>query len=199
MDEKRLRNLIDHASADLSYVIREVGKRGVSDNALEADDFGILLSRKEFKDLVVGELYEAYFLPERHEFDWQLVRELVTIITSERIQEFIALSAVTGVLGNAAFATLRSVLAKITAEMKKVKLPSKRQQPFRNMKADVDGVEAFFQRKGCARITEVESSTGIARERLRPLLKLLGFTHHRRKFVCHWCKPGTTASEDPQA
>src|SRR5580693_2253912 len=103
MDEKKLNTLIDKASDDLLYVIREVGKRGVSENERDADDFEKLLSQKEFKELVVGELYEAYFLPERHESDWQVLRELVNIVTSEPIKEFIAVSVVGGVIGNTAF------------------------------------------------------------------------------------------------
>jgi hypothetical protein len=84
MDQTELNRLIDQASGDLLYVIREVTKRGVSENELDADDFEVLLLRKEFKELVVAELYEAYFLPERHESDWQVLRELVTIATFRR-------------------------------------------------------------------------------------------------------------------
>jgi hypothetical protein len=192
MDEKKLHSLIDQISEDLSYVIREVGKRGVSESALDADDFQVLLSRKEFQDLVVGELYEAYFLPERHESDWQLLRELVTILTSARIREFVALSAVGGIIGRSAFEVLRAVIAQITTQMNKAKLPFSKRQPFQEMRKDIDGLEDYFRENGCARIVEVESSTGIPREKLYPLLKLLGFTHYRRQHACYWCKPGAT-------
>jgi antitoxin ParD1/3/4 len=174
-------------------VVREVGRRGIAETELEADDFSVLLARREFKDLVVGELYEAYFLPERHEFDWQLLKEIVAIITSEPVKEFIALSVFSGVIGNVAFLAFRAVLAQTVSEMKNAKLGAGRQQPFHDMKHDIDGIEKFFQRRECARIAEVETSTGIPREKLRPLLKLLGFTHHRRKFACNWCRPGAAA------
>jgi len=193
MDEKKLHSLINRDSEDLLYVIREVGKRGVPENELVVDDFQVLLSRKEFRDLVVGELYEAYFLPERHESDWQILRELVTIVTSERIREFVALAVVGGVIGNTAFAVLRAVLSRIIAEMRKAKLPSSKRQPFHGMRKDLDGIEGFFRNNGCAKIVEIESTTEIPRERLYPLLKLLGFKHYRRQRVCHWCKPGVTA------
>lgn len=193
MDDKKLNTLIDNASEDLSYVIREVGKRGSFENELDADDFEKLLLQKEFKDLVVGELYEAYFLPERHESDWQVLRELVTIFTSEPVKEFIVLSIVGGVLGNTAFAVLRAILRRIAAEMGKSKLPASREDPFRKIQRDVDGVEGFFHQNECARMTEIESSTGIPREKLYPLLRLLGFKHYRRdQPACHWCRPGAT-------
>jgi hypothetical protein len=191
VDEQKLRTLIDHISGDLVYVIREVGERGAVENELEADDFEVLLSRKEFKDLVVGELYETYFLPERHESDWQVLRELLTIVTNEHVRQFVATSVVGGVVGSTAFEVLRAALGRILSEMRKAKLPSSRRQPFRAMKEDVNAVEAFFGESECARMTEIESSTGIPQGRLHPLLKLLGFKHYRREHACHWCRPGT--------
>lgn len=190
MNENKLQSLIDQVSEDLSYVIREVGKRGVSEIELDSDDFQVLISRKEFQDLVVGELYEAYFLPERHESDWQLLRELVGILASERVKEFIALSAVGGIIGRSAFEVLRAVIAQITTRMNKARLPITKRKPFQEMREDMDRLDDYFRENGCARIVEVESSTGIPREKLYPLLKLLGFTHYRRHHACHWCKPG---------
>jgi hypothetical protein len=198
MNENKLHSLIDQVSEDLSYVIREVGKRGVSESEIDADDFQVLLSRKEFQDLVIGELYESYFFPERHESDWQLLREVVTILTSERVKEFVALSVAGGVIGNSAFAVLRAVMARIMTEMKRAKLPPSKWQPFRGMKEDIDVLEDYFRKKACARIAEVELATGIPRERLYPLLKLSGCSHYRRQHACYWCTPGTTPREDPR-
>lgn len=197
MDEKTLDTLIDQVSEDLSYVIREVAKRGVSESEVAADDFQILLSRKEFQDLVVGELYEAYFLPERHESDWQLLRELVTMLISTRVREFVAVSAARGIIGGSALAVLRAIIARITGQMKKARLPLSKQQPFQEIKKSIDGLEDYFRENGCARIAEVESSTGIPREKLYPLLKLLGFTHYRRQHACYWCKPGASPQHHP--
>jgi hypothetical protein len=192
MDEKKLDICIGEISADLSYVIQEVGKRGVVDHELVADDFDVLLSRKEFQDLVLGEIYEAYFLPDRHESDWLVLRELLRIVTSEHVRQFVASTVVGGVLGNTAFAVVRSVLARILSEMTKARYSSCRRKPFQAVRGDVDRLEKFFRKRDCARIAEIESSTGIPQEKLRPLLKLLGFKHYRREHACHWCRPGTT-------
>jgi hypothetical protein len=198
MDEKKLRSILDAESADLSHVIRELGKREAVNVELEADDFDVLISRKEFKDLVTAELYEAYFLPDRHESDWLLLRELLAIVTSEHIRQFIKISVASGLVGNAAFAVLRAALVRIVTELKKAKVSSSRHQPFETMKRDVDGVAAFFRKNDCARATEIETSTKIPRDRLLPLLKLLGFKHYRREYACHWCKPGVSAAKPHQ-
>jgi hypothetical protein len=88
--------------------------------------------------------------------------ELVNIVTSEPVKEFISVSIVGGVIGNTAFAVLRAVLSRIASEMGKSKLPASKEDPFRKMKGDVDDVEGFFQQNECARMTEIESSTGIS-------------------------------------
>jgi hypothetical protein len=192
VDEKELHSLIGRISGELSYVIREAAKKGVVENAVPADDFQILLQQKEFRDLVIGELYEAYFLPDRHESDWLVLRELLAVVTSEHVKQFVASAAASGVIGNATFAVLRAALARILSEARKARLAASKRQPFDAMKNDVRKVEAFFGKSECAQIAEVESATGIPRGRLHPLLKLLGFKHYRREHSCHWCKPGAT-------
>ncbi|MGO8790545.1 MAG: hypothetical protein ACLQVL_24615 [Terriglobia bacterium] len=193
MDERKFYDVMDQVSGDLSHVIQELGKRESTELELDADDFDVLISRKEFMDLVAGELYEAYFLPDRHESDLLLLRELLAIITSEHVKQFVLLSVASGVVGNTAFAVLRAVLVRILTLMKKAEVPASRCQPFSAMKRDVDRVAAFFRKNECARLEEIETSTGIPRDRLLPLLKLLGFKHYRRQNARRWCKPGATA------
>ena len=117
---------------------------------------------------------------------------MVTILTGERVKEFVALSVAGGVMGNAAFAVLLYIVGRIISAMKKAKLPPSKWRPFYGMRDDIDGLEHFFRDNECARIVDVESSTGIPRERLYTLLKLLEFTHYRRQHACYWCRPGAT-------
>ena len=63
MDQTKLDGLVDQVSQDLSYVIRELGRRGVSDTESNADDFQMLLLRKEFRDLVVVNFMKRVFFP----------------------------------------------------------------------------------------------------------------------------------------
>ncbi len=51
--------------------------RGYNDNSSECKDFSQLILRKDFKDLIALEIYECYFWDERHEFDLQLLKEIV--------------------------------------------------------------------------------------------------------------------------
>jgi hypothetical protein len=176
----------------LSYIIRRTGEKKPPDNLLDIDDFKALLSRKEFKDLVVGELYEAYFLPERHESDWQMLQEFVAVVTSEPFKEFIALAIVSGVVGRVTYDVLRIVVTWMIAEMRGAKFPLNRLQPFQEIENDIKIVEKYFRENKCERIGEIEKNTGIPREKLYPLLKLLGFKHYRRQYACYWCEPGAT-------
>lgn len=191
MEEDDLERIVGPLSQDVSFVIDNVRERGFSDVKVEYDDYNELLLRKEFRDLVVGEIYEAFFLPERHEFEWQIVNEIVGIMTNERIRDFVATAVVAGVLGNAAFAALRNIVTRILKQMEALQLPPNRQEPFLSIRTATTQIEEFFRSQGCARIAAIESSTNVPREQLYPLLKLLGFKHHRRKYNCHWCAPGS--------
>jgi hypothetical protein len=192
MKQADINELIEGAFGNVSYMIHSVGRRGIVERDLDVDDFRDLLSRREFRDLVIGELYEAYFLPQRHEFDWQVIHELVSIATSEQMKEFYAVAIVGGVLGNAATAVLRMLLKRVVSEMRAAKLPKARRDPFSAMEGDVGQIESFFLTHGCARINDVEASIKIDRERLYPLLRLLGFRHYRRTHTCYWCRDGAT-------
>jgi hypothetical protein len=92
---------------------------------------------------VVGELYESYFLPQRHEFDWQVLHEIVTIMTGEPMKEFFFHSAAASLVGTGAAAALSAVLKRIIAEIKKTKMSGKRQRQFLE-KGDKVKIELFF-------------------------------------------------------
>jgi hypothetical protein len=195
MTEKGINDIIEKESYDLSYVIQAVGKRGITDSELQTDQYSLLLMSKEFRDLVVCELYETYFLPERHEFDWQILQEMVRILTNEKVREFVATTVIGGILGNGAFAAVRSILDRILSSLKDAGLVGVRQEPFLAMKANLEEIERFFGEQECSRIAEIESNTKVPREKLYPILKLLGFQHHRRANNCFWCRPGGIVRE----
>jgi hypothetical protein len=196
MGKNELDDVVQHVSQDLSYVIRMVGERGFSGSEEEADDYGVLLTRKEFRELVVAEIYEQYFLPERHEFDWQILHELALVLTSEKLRTFMISAVAAGILGNGAFAMLRAVLNRILTDMKVASLPAGRKAPYVEMKEVLNKIERYFQENAYGRISAIELYTEFPREKIYPLLKLLGFSHQRRKHNCLWCRPGI-AIEDP--
>ena len=175
MDDSKLQRMVEDAFGDAAHVIQTVGKRGLLEVEQECDDFIELLLRREFRDVVVAELYEEYFLPKRHEFDWQVLHQIVSILTSEPIKEYCAMTVVGGVVGNAAWAALRLLLRRVVAEMRAANVSKSRRDVYLAMESDVAQVERFFKEAPCARITNIEESTRIDRARLYPLLKLLGF------------------------
>ena len=195
MDESKLQKLVEDAFGDAAHVIQTVGKRGLLEVEQECDDFGELLLRREFRDAVVAELYEEYFLPKRHEFDWQVLHQIVSIVTSEPIQEYFAMAVVSGVVGNAAWAALRLLLRRVATEMKCANISTSRRGVYLAIESDVAEVERFFGEVSCARIASIEDATRVDRARLYPLLKLLGFKHHRRAHACYWCRPGGSPPE----
>jgi hypothetical protein len=137
MDDKNVDDLVDSAMNEIEYVVREVGKRGFEDSQEEADCYGRLRLRKEFKELIAGEIYEAYFLPERHEFDWMIVYEIVEVMTSPKIMEFLkqsALPVVSGFASKALYDVLKATLKRTIAAMRKESLPDARQQPYEQIR-----------------------------------------------------------------
>ena len=65
------------SNKNIDYILDEVLLRGYDDKSNESNDFLLLIQKKEFKDLIALELYEYYFWNERHEFDLQLLKEIV--------------------------------------------------------------------------------------------------------------------------
>ena len=75
--KKSTNYLKDTSNKNIDYILDEVLLRGYDDKSNESNDFLLLIQKKEFKDLIALELYEYYFWNERHEFDLQLLKEIV--------------------------------------------------------------------------------------------------------------------------
>lgn len=199
MDEKKINRLIEGAMNEIEYVIREVKNRGFEEVHEEVDCFEDLRLKKEFKDVITGEIYESYFLPERHEFDWTIVSQLVEALTSPQVLEFAKqtlLPVAGGFATKAVYDILKSSLLRTVQVMKKEGLPEARREPYEQMLSDVDKLREYFETRPVARMPEIEAGIRVPRERLYPLMKLLGFSHHRRKDNCLWYMPNHEDSRD---
>ena len=178
---------------EIAHIAGAVADRGIVERPEEDDRFEQLRTRKEFREMIATEIYENYFLPQRHEFDWQIVSQFVDAMCSSRMGEAIA----SGVPGNAVFAILVYLLKRIHDELVAKKFSAERSGPYAKMRANVEALERYFSAPvRCARIADIEANTGVTREELYPLLRLLGFSHHRRKHNCLWCPPGITPARD---
>jgi hypothetical protein len=175
----------------IEYVVDAVANRGWADTELEADDFAVLRMDRRIRDAQVAALYEEYFLPERHEFEWQVLSDIVTAVTTSPLGSFVAVAVAGGVIGNAAYDLLKALCATTAGlfESKLGKRASARAKSFRQIGDDCDKLKSFFVKNHKARITEIENSTGIPREKIYPLLKIAGLRHQRRGEVCYWSIP----------
>lgn len=173
----------------IEYIINEVADRGWSDKSVEIDDFAKLRMDRRFREAQVAGLYEQYFLPERHEFEWQVLSEIITSIVSSSSMEFTAAAMAGGVIGNSAFELLKKMFSYAASlfEKKLGKEAHERAMGFKKLSDDSEKIQAFFTNNHKARVKDIEQETGIPRERLYPLLKLAGLKHYRRsKNSCYW-------------
>lgn len=175
----------------IEYTVSEVASRGWIDNRLEVDRFAELRKDRRIREAQVAALYEQYFPPERHEFEWQVLSEItVTIVTSPAVK-FAAVSIAGGVIGNAAYDMLKAMSSYAASKFEE-KLGEKareRAASFRQLAADADKLKSFFSKNHKARIGEIEQSTGLPREKIYPLMKLAGLNHYRRGNPCYWEMP----------
>jgi hypothetical protein len=158
------------AQKSIEYVINGVAERGWMELPLDVDQFAELRKDQRFREAQVAALYEQYFLPERHESDWQMLAEIaqaiVKTITSSPVVDFAALAVTGGVIGNAAYDLIKSMCS-YTATLIAKKLGQKasgRVASFQQIGTDAQILKTFFQKIPKARIEEIEQSTGIPRE-----------------------------------
>jgi hypothetical protein len=183
------------AQKNIDHIIDEVAARGWVDTQLQVDDFAELRMDARFRDAQVAGLYEQYFLPERHEFEWLVLSEIARAVVHAPVTGYVASSVALGVAGNVAFALLKKMCLE-AANRFRAKLgthATERANGFKYLAADAEKIQTFFGQHLKARIDEIERETGIARERIHPLMKLAGLKHYRRDDdACYWEMPMAT-------
>jgi len=75
----------------LSNIVRAVLDRGYDEAIEDIDDYSLSLKQFEFKKLVTFQLYEVYFPPRRHEFELQLLTEIVDGVVSSGALDFLSM------------------------------------------------------------------------------------------------------------
>jgi hypothetical protein len=184
-------NVIWEIRKSIEYTVSEVANRGWADNPLEVDRFANLRKERRIREAQVAALYEQYFLPERHEFEWQVLSDIATAITTSSVTQFAAVAVAGGALGNAAYDLLK-IMCSYAASQFEEKLGDKareRAKSFRQLSTDAEKLKSFFSKNQKARIEEIEQATGLPREKVYPLMKLAGLNHYRRYNPCYWELP----------
>jgi len=173
---------------NIDFIVDEVAKKPWDDRRAEQDQFATLRIDRNFRDAQVAALYEQYFLPGRHEHEWQILSDIAHNIVTSSLVEFVGLSIASGVIGNAAYDQIK-ILCSYTANQYKKKLGDRakeRADSFQQIALDAETLKMFFTYIKKARIDEIEQKTGLPREKIYPLIKLAGFNHYRRENACYW-------------
>jgi hypothetical protein len=176
----------------ISYIIDKVANRGWEDKEIEVDRFAELRQDQRFQNAQIAQLYEEYFLPDRHEYEWQILSDIVDFIVTSPAIEFALISIAGGVLGNTAYDLLKSLCSYVADQYKENfdEKARKRESSFRQIAADVEKIQSFFREKPKARILEIEEGTGLPREKIYPIIKIVGLNHYRRgDKSCYWETP----------
>ncbi len=184
---------------NIDYILKEVAERGYNYISHDGNDFAQLITKKDFKDLVALELYETYFWYERHEFDLQLLKEII-----EQVSKFFCDPDTIMQIKSGLLQTLPSEII-----IAMVCLVHKRIKNIKDKKADsVDENSSWFKieqniKKIDAELTthdyilteEIERIFGTSREEIQPLLKLCGCKCFFYKNRSIWIKPGLSEQQ----
>lgn len=177
----------------IDFAVRRVAERGWTQRDFEFDDFATLRKDRRFLEAQVAQLYEEYFVPERHEVEWGVLREIAGAVVASPATAFVASAVAGGVVGNAAYDLVKHLCRQAAKKWRTIlgSGASERGTGFSRIAADTEKLKTFFSGAGRARIPEIESGTGVPREKLYPLMKLAGLRHQRRGDPCWWEMPPT--------
>lgn len=163
----------------IDYILNEVLLRGYDDKADESNNFLHLIQKKEFKDLIALEIYESYFWNERHEFDLQLLKEIVNNVcnyfnTPEIMQQIEA-----GLLQTLPSAIIISMISKIWSKIKEYKnkkneIVSEEDSSWLRIKRNIEKIDKEFLNHDYILSDDIEQIFATSREEILPLLKLYG-------------------------
>lgn len=179
---------------NIDYILDAVIARGYNDNSSECNDFVELIQKKDFKDLIALELYETYFWNERHEFDLQLLKEIVDSVATFFNDPETIMQIKTGLLQ-----TLPSVMvvALITAIWEKIKTIVTKQGAYTDensnwirLKRNMEKIDKEFSSHDYVFADEIEQIFDTNRDEIQPLLKLCGCKCFFDKKRSIWIKAG---------
>lgn len=179
-------------SKNIDYIVDEVLLRGYNDNSSVCNDFSKLIHRKDFKDLIALEIYEYYFWNDRHEFDLQLIKEIVESIAAYFSNPEVIQQIESGILQNVPSAIIISSVAAIWAKIKKInkKHNTEGNSAWEQLKKNTQKIDEEFANHDYVLAEEIETVFGTSREEILPLLKLCGYKCYIHKNRSIWIKPG---------
>lgn len=187
MDDKDFEKFLNSKQSNIDWTIDNTLKRGYEEVILDIDDYSLLLEKHEFRNLIIFELYENFFLPQRHEFELQILTYIVDAVVEYKPWSYAAGAAASGVIGNTIYDLLKKLFSHVSAKYKD--RDEVRSKIFSTLENEIDKIEKYFEIHESGKIDELEICLDIDRDRLVPLLKLLGFKCYKRKKSKLWVRP----------
>lgn len=174
------------AVEELDRLAAAICERGYDDIPEEWDNYAGLLQSYEFRKLVTFELYEAYFPPRRHEFELQLLTQLVDAVAASKPVAFLAGAAVGGVVGNAVYDMLKAAVARVRRRFQTIR---RTHDAIDEIGENLHRIRAYMDSHDDVRGSQISTDLGIETHKIEPLLKLLGCRSRRIKKQRVWRKP----------
>jgi hypothetical protein len=177
---------------NIDYILDSVIERGFDKKSNDCNDFAVLLYQKDFKELIAMELYESYFWEERHEFDIQILREIVETVSKLFTDPDTIMQIKTGFLQNLPTAMIIGLLAYIKQKISKVKNKEAELEnsSWHRIETNIKKIDKKFFGHDYILTDEIESVFDAKREEIQPLLKLCGFKCYFDKKRSIWIKVG---------
>lgn len=183
MDNKELKDFLNLKQSNIDWTIDNILKRGYEEVIQEVDDYSLLLEKNEFRNVIIFELYENFFLPQRHEFELQILTDIVEAIVESKTLSYVAGVTISGTV----YDLLKKLLSHVSTKFKDK--DERRSKLFSIIENDVNKIEKYFEIHESGKIDELEKCLDVDRDRLVPLLKLLGFKRYRGKKKHLWVRP----------
>lgn len=178
----------------IERILDEVILRGYDEKPSECNDFVELIRRKDFKDLIALELYEYYFCDERHEFDLQILKEIVESISDYFGNPDVIRSIEAGLLQTMPSTIIAFLSASVWKKLKIAigsRKEKKEESSWQKIEKNIQKIDKEFANHDYILTEEIEHIFNVSREEIQPLLKLCGckcYVHKKRSI---WIKVGT--------
>lgn len=179
---------------NIDYILDSVIARGYNDNSSDCNDFAELIQKKIFKDLIALELYESYFWDERHEFDLQLLKELVESVSAYFRDPNTIMQIKAGLLQTLPSAIIIATVKLIWAKMKTIVgkhgASKDENSNWNRIERNMKRIDQEFSSHDYVLTDEIERIFDASREEMQPLLKLCGCKFFIDKKRSIWIRPG---------
>ena len=165
----------------ISNTVIQVNNRGFDENEELFDDYSELIERAEYKNAIIVGIYENYFPPKRHEFELQILTDIVEALISSKFAMFTIGAAASGLIGDTFTTIVKRLLRNVIDGFKKQ--PNEKVK-FETILKDIEKVETYFKKRDKEEVNVLVKELGIDKERLIPILKLLGYKKNKK----YWTK-----------